>query len=63
MIELKKALELSFRPLYLDRSKRRFEKHDHMVYSFSKISTFQNREGSLPINSCGEICYIPIEGK
>lgn len=62
MFELKKTSELSFRPLCLDRSKRRFEVHDHMVYSISKISEFQNKEGNLPINTCGEICSIPIGG-
>ena len=54
------SLKISFRPLHLDRSKWIFEIHDHMV--ISKISEFQNKEGSLPINSCGEIYSIPIGG-
>ena len=63
IVELKKAPELSYRPLCLNRVRKKFEVYDHMVYSISSLPEFMDNEGSsLPINANGELRSIPIGG-
>ena len=55
IVELKKAPELSYRPLFLNRVRKKFEVYDHMVYSISSLPEFMDNDGSyLPINVNGE---------